>query len=65
MYKEINGHEMEVVFARDQGGAIKEFVFWCHTCDDEGRNTTAFDYDGDTEVVYRVDDFAVQHATTG
>jgi hypothetical protein len=37
----MNGHEMSLFDVHDQGGAVEEVVFWCHSCDPEGTSITS------------------------
>lgn len=39
MWRNINGHDMEIQVYREMGGGIEEVALWCHSCDPTGAST--------------------------
>lgn len=42
LVKIIDGHELEIEFSQDQGGALKDAWLVCWTCDPEGARAIKF-----------------------
>jgi hypothetical protein len=62
--KTVNGHEMSIHFHSGQGGELEEAVWWCHTCDPEGKNCDVreTDYEGLHDTVSQLFNVAEAHA---
>lgn len=61
LYREENGHDMELQLWADQGGGVEEIVVWCHTCDPTGVNLIKKEYT-DREDLLVITNEALEHS---